>query len=163
MNQNLIHFIEENGGEVVVTSFSSYVKMIEKPYLPKWFREKLYLNVISYKTLIAAVKQLEKSYQKFFDCILLNSEPNMMIQLKRLCRQITECGLRIPGSPLRTRWRCFYQKQYSDTSLLVQTNPAFSCSSLVTIDMASEIERITGVPIVSTTYDGMVGHKNKTL
>jgi hypothetical protein len=51
-------------------------------------------------------------------------------------------------------------KHYPDISLFVQTSPAFCCPSLVTEAMAGEIERKTGVPIVSVTYDGTGGTKN---
>ena len=101
MNQNLIHFIEENGGEVVVTPFSSYVKMVEKPYLRKWFREKLYFNVLSYKTLMAAVKQLEKTYLKYFDRIRTEPEPEYNDPPRKIFCPNTVCGLKIPGSRLK--------------------------------------------------------------
>ena len=38
--------------------------------------------------------------------------------------------------------------------LLVHTSPAFCCPSLVTEALAAQIERATGVPMVSLTYDG---------
>ena len=39
MNQDLIHFIEAHGGEVIVTPYSAYVQMIAEAYLKKWFLE----------------------------------------------------------------------------------------------------------------------------
>ena len=54
-------------------------------------------------------------------------------------------------------------KHYPDISLFVQTSPAFCCPSLVTEAMAREIERNTGVPIVSITYDGTQSHKNDVI
>ena len=39
-------------------------------------------------------------------------------------------------------------------SVFVQANPAFCCPSLVTEGMARHIERVTGVPVVTLTYDG---------
>ena len=46
------------------------------------------------------------------------------------------------------------RKVHPDVSLFVQTNPAFCCPSLITEAMSAQIERVTGVPVVSVTYDG---------
>jgi hypothetical protein len=60
--------------------------------------------------------------------------------------------------------KIFYtKKHYPDVSLFVQTNPAFCCPSLVTEAMAKEIEKKTGVPIVSITYDGTSTNKNEAV
>ena len=55
INQDLIHFIEANGGEVVTTPYSAYVKLISQPYLRKWFVEGHYLEALSSKALIATI------------------------------------------------------------------------------------------------------------
>jgi hypothetical protein len=49
---------------------------------------------------------------------------------------------------------------HPDVALFVQTNPSYCCPSLVTEAMAPEIERITGVPVVTLEYDGIGGMKN---
>jgi hypothetical protein len=51
-------------------------------------------------------------------------------------------------------------ERYPNISLFVQTNPAFCCPSLVTEAMADRIEQVTGVPVVSITYDGTAAPKN---
>jgi hypothetical protein len=51
-------------------------------------------------------------------------------------------------------------RAYPDLKLLVQTNPAFCCPSLVTEAMARRIEELTGVPVVTLTYDGTGSLKN---
>lgn len=57
--------------------------------------------------------------------------------------------------------KIFYLLQhYPDVALFVQASPAFCCPSLVTEAMAGEIEKKTGVPVVSVTYDGTGGNKN---
>ena len=50
MNQDLIHFIEEHGGEVVTTPYSSYAKMVAGQYLRKWFVEGRYKSCFLYKS-----------------------------------------------------------------------------------------------------------------
>ena len=74
INQDLIHFIEAQGGEVVTTPYSAYVKMLQ-PYLRKWFVEGHYLEALSSKALIATISHLEKTYYKYFQRILKEPEP----------------------------------------------------------------------------------------
>ncbi len=42
----------------------------------------------------------------------------------------------------------------------VQANPAFCCPSIVTEAINAEIESVTGVPVVTITYDGIGAPKN---
>ena len=51
-------------------------------------------------------------------------------------------------------------ENYPDISLFIQTNPAFCCPAMVTEAMAREIRRITGIPVLTVTYDGTSGNKN---
>ncbi|MBW2219230.1 MAG: CoA activase, partial [Deltaproteobacteria bacterium] len=163
MNQDLIHFIEENGGEVIVMPFSSHMKMIAKPYFQKWFREGLYFNVLSSSALMAAAKQLEKTYIKYIERIFNRPEPAFNESPKKI---LSEYHIRNEnsGESIENILKIFYAtKHYPDISLFVQTIPAFCCPSLVTEAMAGEIERKTGVPIVSITYDGTMGNKNDVI
>ena len=50
-----------------------------------------------------------------------------------------------------------------DISLFVEANPAFCCPSLVTEAMTSEITNITGVPVVTITYNGTNDYKNDVI
>jgi len=54
-------------------------------------------------------------------------------------------------------------ENYPDISLFVQTNPSFYCPALVTEAMAREIKRITGIPVLTLTYDGASGNKNNEI
>jgi hypothetical protein len=54
-------------------------------------------------------------------------------------------------------------RQYPDLDLFIQTNPSYCCPSLVTEAMASRIEEITGVPVVTIEYDGTTGIKNEDI
>ena len=45
----------------------------------------------------------------------------------------------------------------------MQASPAFCCPALVTEAMAQRIEEVTGVPVVSITYDGIGGSKNDVI
>jgi len=163
MNENLVRFIEENGGEAVVTPFSSYLKMIANPYLKKWFREGLYLNVLSSKAILATVHRMEKTYAKAFSRILPDPEPDYSGSPEKILRQY-DIRSENTGESIESVLKIAYLlEQYPDISLFVQTIPAFCCPSLVTEAMAGRIERETGVPIVSITYDGTGGNKNDAI
>jgi predicted nucleotide-binding protein (sugar kinase/HSP70/actin superfamily) len=163
MNQDLIRFIESHNGEVIVTPYSAYVQMIARAYLKKWFFEGRYLEVLSSKALLATVTRMQKIYQKHFGKILENPAPQYDEDPARI---LSEYHVRIEhtGESMDNLLKIFYIKQnYPDVSLFVQTNPAFCCPSLVTEAMAKEIEKRTGVPIVSITYDGTSTNRNEAI
>jgi predicted CoA-substrate-specific enzyme activase len=163
INQGLIHFIEAQGGEVVTTPYSSYLKMIVQPYLRKWFVEGRYLEALSSKAFIATVSRLEKTYYKYFQRVLQEPEPIYDASAQEI---LSAYGVRIEnnGESMENLLKIHYLKKlHPDIALFIQTNPAFCCPSLVTEAMASTIEKITQTPIVSITYDGIGGNKNDVL
>ena len=163
MNQDLVHFIEANGGEVVVTPYHNYVKMICKSYLHKWFREGLYFNVISNKTLMMAMTQLEKTYEKYFRPVLNDPEMSYDSPLRSILSAFN-IKMENNGEAIENILKIYYTlKQHPDISLFVQTSPAFCCPSLVTESIAEEIEHQFGVPISCITYDGTGGNKNEAI
>jgi predicted CoA-substrate-specific enzyme activase len=162
-NQNLVHQIESWGGQVVTTPYSSYVKMIIRPYLRKWFVEGNYLSVLSSKATITAVTHLEKRYEKYLKLILKEPEPEYDDPADKI---LSQYNLRIEhtGESMENVIKIHYLlKHQPDIALFVQTSPAFCCPSLVTEAMAKEIEKNTGVPIVSITYDGTESNKNEAI
>jgi hypothetical protein len=54
-------------------------------------------------------------------------------------------------------------REHPDLRLFVQASPAFCCPSLVTEAMARDIQRETGVPVVSLTYDGTGRYRNDAI
>jgi predicted nucleotide-binding protein (sugar kinase/HSP70/actin superfamily) len=163
INQDLIHFIETQGGEVVTTPYSTYVKMIVRPYLRKWFVEGSYVEALSTKALIATVTHLEKTYYKYFQRILKEPEPVYDESPHQILRKY---NLRIEnnGESMENILKIYYLKKYHpDIALFVQTSPAFCCPSLITEAMAGRIEKVTHTPIVAITYDGTGGNKNEVI
>lgn len=163
INQNLIHFIEENGGEVITTPYSEYARMVIGSYFRKWFFEGHYLSLISSKAMMTAVTTIEKTYYRYFERILKEPQPEYHESSEKI---LSEYNVRIEntGESMDNILKIFHiKKQYPDVSLFVQTSPAFCCPSLVTEAMAKDIERITGIPIVSVTYDGTGGMKNDVI
>ncbi|EFK10006.1 putative CoA-substrate-specific enzyme activase [delta proteobacterium NaphS2] len=162
MNQDLIRFIESHNGEVIVTPYSAYVQMIARAYLKKWFFEGNYLDILSSKALLATVTRLEKSYLRYFHRIL-DPEPAYHESPEKI---LSEYNVRIEhtGESMDNLLKIFYtKKRYPDVALFVQASPAFCCPSLVTEAMAKTIEKKTGVPMVSITYDGTSTHVNNAI
>ena len=163
INQDLIHFIEDNGGEVLTTPYSEYLKMISGPYLRKWLIEGHYLSVISSQALMTTLKMKEKIYYSHFKRILNEAEPVYDEPAGDILARY-HMRLEHTGESMDNILKIHYiKKHYPDVALFVQASPAFCCPSLITEAMADEIERQTGVPVVSITYDGTGGNKNDVI
>ncbi len=163
MNQGLVHFVEEHGGEVVTTPYSSYVRMITKPYLRKWLIEGNYFGVLFSKTLLATVTRFEKKYYACFERVLREPMPAYDAPPAEILSQY-DIRIEHTGESMDNILKIFYlTKHYPDLALFIQTSPALCCPSLVTEAMAKQIEKKTGVPVVSVTYDGTGGNKNEVI
>ena len=163
INQDLIHFIEANGGEVITTPYSEYLKMISGPYVRKWLIEGHYLSAISSQALMATLRRKEKIYYTYFDRILNEPEPDYDDSAKDILARY-KVRLENTGESLDNILKIHYiKKHYPDVALFVQASPAFCCPALVTEAMAQEIERQTNTPVVSITYDGTGGNKNDVI
>jgi predicted CoA-substrate-specific enzyme activase len=163
MNQNLIRFIEANGGEVVTTPYTEYARMIASPYFRKWFTEGRYLYLITSKTLMAAVTRQERKYYRYFEG-LLNSPMTAFDDPPEAI--LSRFGVRLEhtGESMENLLKVHYiRKHHPNLALFVQASPAFCCPSLVTEAMSRRIEAVTGVPVVPITYDGTGGSKNDVL
>jgi predicted CoA-substrate-specific enzyme activase len=159
-NQGLIRFIEEHGGEVITTPYSSYMKMISYPYFKKWINEGDYLLTISSKAYYTALKLLEKRYYRYFKVLLEEPDHEYLDPFEKI---LAPYNL-IPehtGESMDNIIKTYYIKKFHpEVSLFVQASPAFCCPSLVTEAMAGKIEDVTGVPVVNITYDGTCSAKN---
>jgi predicted CoA-substrate-specific enzyme activase len=160
MNQNLIRFIEENGGEVLTTPYSEYAKMIAGSYFRKWFKEGKYVDLFTYKALLAAMSAMEKDYMKILQRIL--QEPEYLYDddpAEILARY--DIAPENTGESMDNILKIHYlKKHHPEVSLLVQASPSLCCASLITEAMKTKIEQQTGIPVVSITYDGTGGYKN---
>ncbi len=162
-NQDLIRFIEENGGEAVTTPYTDYCKMIAPAYFRKWFAEGKYLEVLITRTLLAAMTHQEKTYYRHFQRVLKEPEPVYDVPAQQI---LADYGMiaENSGESMDNILKIHYIKKYHpEISLFVQTSPALCCPSLVTEAMARTIEAHIGVPVVSITYDGTGGDKNRKI
>ncbi len=163
MNQDLIHFIEENGGEVVTTPYYQYIQIIANAYFKKWFKEGKYLSLISNKALLAAMKTMEKKYYPFFAPFF----GTLDLKLTTSYEQILKIYGMLPehtGESMDNLLKIHYiVNEHPDLALLIAANPAFCCPGLVTESMAAQIEKTVNVPVVSITYDLSGGNKNRVV
>ena len=163
MNQDVIRFIEENGGEVITTPYSEYAKMIARSYFRKWFNEGKFFDVLSHRTILATMTQLEKRYARIFGRIL--DEPEYEYD-ESPGKILAEYGISVEntGESMDNILKIHYIRKYHpDVALFVQTSPALCCASLITEAMKAVIEQKTGVPVVSVRYDGTGGNKNTVI
>lgn len=163
MNQDLIRYIEDNGGEMITTPYTEIGKMIASMYYKKWFNEGAYFSVFSLKALVATMKVLEKKYLKYFERIIKEPEHVYEEVPEEILSKYNVIGENA-GESMENLLKIHYlTKYYPDISLFVQASPAFCCPSLVTEAMKKEIEKITSVPIVSIVYDGTGGIRNDSV
>ncbi|MFH2133148.1 MAG: acyl-CoA dehydratase activase [bacterium] len=159
-NQHLIQTIEENGGEVITTPYSDYMKMVAEPFIRKWIREGLYTSAAVAQILKTTLPILEKKYRTYFKKILREPDPKILVDPQKVLARFNVSMLHA-GESLETILKIFtFINNYPDIALFVQTSPSLCCPSLVTEAMAKRIEMLTGVPVVSIEYDGTGGSKN---
>jgi predicted nucleotide-binding protein (sugar kinase/HSP70/actin superfamily) len=160
MNQNLIHDIEENGGEVITTPYSDLVKITIENIIRRAMARGDYLMMGLYRVMMSSVKIFEDKYYKYFKTHLGSKPVVDPVNLEKHLKKFNITPYH-SGESYENILKIFYILQnYPDISLFVQTNPAFCCPALVTEAMAQEIRRITGIPVVTLTYDGTSGNKN---
>jgi predicted CoA-substrate-specific enzyme activase len=153
-NQDLLHCIEDYGGEVITMPFNEFAKLIANPYIRRWFLEGSYMDAFLTKSIIALVNQLEKSYYKQFNELL--DEPSLGTDFD-YAEILGAFDVRVQqfGESADNLIKiAALMRHYPDISLFVQTNPAFCCAGLVTEAMVPQIEQYTGIPVVTLTYDG---------
>lgn len=154
MNQDLIGTIEAAGGEVITTPYNEYAKIISRAYFRKWFHNHEYLNWLKNRSLLAAAELIEKKYYSLFKEFF---SPGEAIKGARLEELLSRFNMTIEhdGESLDNILKIFHiLEEHQDVALFVQASPSYCCPGLITEAMNRDIERATGVPVVSITYDG---------
>ena len=107
--------------------------------------------------------QVEKAYYRLFSRILGEHEPEYTDNPEDILAEYN-ISIENTGESMDNILKIHYiKKHYPDVALFVQTSPALCCASLITEAMKENIERQTGVPVVSVTYDGTGGFKNEAI
>jgi predicted CoA-substrate-specific enzyme activase len=160
MNQGLIHAIEDAGGEAITTPYTDYVRLIAESYFHKWELDGERLKSWGYRSLWHFVDGLGGRCRAWFDHLL---DPEPQVPEEDSESFVRRFGLRTEhaGESFDNLLKIFHlTRAHPELALFVQASPAFCCPSMVTEAMAREIERATGVPVVSITYDGTGQYRN---
>lgn len=160
LNQNLIHTIEENGGEVITTSYSEYLKIIIDPLLDRLYKEGNYFKYARNTFLKSIIPLVENKFTKYF--YQITSAP-LAVNNKETNEWLEKFGLNPfnRGESVENLLKIqSLVKNHPDLDLFIQTNPSYCCPSLVTQAMTSKIEEETGIPVVTIEYDGTTALKN---
>ena len=142
--QNLVRFIEELGGEAAAAPSAYFIG---------WFDGREIRQLLGSRSVIALVDLIERGYWgQTFEFIRENGtaksgriEEKFPLFSVSISHEGEGCGNILEIMHILQR--------DTDIFLFVRTNPTLSCPSLIAEAMAAEIERVTGGPVVSVTYD----------
>jgi predicted CoA-substrate-specific enzyme activase len=160
MNQKLSHAIEEAGGEIITVPYTDFIRMSLDNIIRRRIDSREYLSAAQQRLISSGLKLLEDKFYRYFEKYL---GPQKTVNPKKLEKNLARFNINPynSGESYDNILKIFYIiENYPDVSLFVQTNPAFCCPSLVTEAMTNEIKRLTGVPVVTLTYDGTDDYKN---
>jgi predicted nucleotide-binding protein (sugar kinase/HSP70/actin superfamily) len=163
MNQRLIRAIEDAGGEAITTPYTEYIRFIAESYFRKWSLAGEHFRTLTYRALWLLADTMGSRCRVHFERFL-DAEPEVTDTGSELF--IRELGLRPEhaGESFDNLMKIFHLvRVHPDLALFVQASPAFCCPSMVTEAMAHDIERLTGVPVVSITYDGTGQYQNEAI
>jgi predicted CoA-substrate-specific enzyme activase len=160
LNQDLVRFIETSGGEVVTTPYNVYMKIISRAVFRQLLHDHNIKRFLVFRSLLSVAELLETKYTTYFDELseelTAGDDPAVEKYLNTF-----NISLFQEGESWENILKIFHlTRTHPDLALFVQTNPAFCCPSLVTEAMAEDIERVTGVPVVTLTYDGTGTFRN---
>jgi predicted nucleotide-binding protein (sugar kinase/HSP70/actin superfamily) len=163
MNQKLIYDIEQNGGEVVTTPYTDLVKITIENVIRRAMARGDYYRTGLYRVMLSSIKLFEDRYFRHFKKHLGDKPVVNPVQLEKHLGKFNITPFH-SGESYENILKIFYiLENYPDISLFVQTNPAFCCPALVTEAMAREIKRVTGIPVLTLTYDGTSENKNEVI
>ena len=160
MNQNLVRMVEKNGGEMITTPYSEYIKIIADPLTNRNLREGRYINYAKMKFLKSLIPLTEEKYIGLFSKY---NGKDTAITSKETDEWLGKFGLTIlqRGEAMENILKIRkLMLQYPDIDLFIHTNPSYCCPSMVTEAMTARIEELTGIPVLTIEYDGTAGLRN---
>ena len=163
VNKNIIKTIEESGGEAVTMPMSDFAKMIADPYTKRWFRMGLYRNAIQTRMMLSYISIQERKYVNIFNEVLQEEPQEYYVDTKELFDKYN-IKLEHSGESSDNIVKTYILKKNNpDIALFIALKPIFCCAGLVTEAMSTTIEDITGVPVVTLTYDGTTKSINQKI
>ncbi|MBN2546022.1 MAG: CoA activase [Spirochaetes bacterium] len=163
LNQNLIRFIENLGGEVITTSYNEIVKMTAGAYFRRWYLTGRYLDIVANSTMLKTINIIEEKYIKIFEPVLNATKSSYDKSAEEILKDFNVIIENVGETPDNLIVLSYLKDNYPDIKLFVQATPALCCASLITESMSRKIEKKTGIPVVSIIYDGTGSPKNDVL
>ena len=163
MNQDLISDIEKAGGEVLVTPYHDYTKIIIENIFRRASQRGEHVETSLNRILLNVLKFMDDRHYKPFSRFL---GPAPVIRPKRLEKHLEKFNMHPlhSGESYDNILKIFYIiENYPEVALFVQTNPSFCCPALITEAMTRRIREETGVPVVTLTYDGTSDRRNDSV
>ena len=163
MNQGLVRAIEEAGGEALITPYHDYTKIMIENMFRRAYERGEFVETSVNRVLLNVVKFMDDRYYKSFSKYL---GPAPVIKPKILEKRLADFNIDPfhGGESYDNILKIFYiMENYPEISLFAQTNPSFCCPALVTEAMTKKIRELTGVPIVTLTYDGTSDQMNDAI
>ncbi|MEN8155432.1 MAG: acyl-CoA dehydratase activase [Bacteroidota bacterium] len=163
MNQELVATIEAAGGEVLVTPYHEYAKLTAENIFRRASQRGEQLETSLNRIIMNVLKFMDDRYYKHFSSFLGKAP---VIRPKELEKRLAAFNIDLlhSGESYDNLLKIFYiMENYPEVSLFVQTNPSYCCPSLVTEAMTGKIREITGVPVVTITYDGTSDRMNDVI
>jgi predicted CoA-substrate-specific enzyme activase len=163
MNQDLIRDIEDAGGEVLVTPYHDYTKIVIENIFRRAVQRGEHVETSVNRILLNVLKFMDERHYKPFSKYL---GPAPVIRPRELERHLSKFNIHSlhSGESYDNILKIFYIiENYPEVSLFVQTNPSFCCPALITEAMTRRIRDLTGVPIVTLTYDGTSDRRNDSV
>ncbi len=163
VNQDLIRFIEKAGGVVVTTPYHDYVKITQDNVIRRAVKRGSYETAAMVRLLLSMLDVLDRKYYRYLESILGMKEKVSAHSLKKHLEEFNVKPYH-SGESYDNLLKIFHILEYHpELSLFVQTNPAFCCPALITEAMTQRIKSLTGVPVVTVTYDGTSESKNEVI
>ncbi|TVR93414.1 MAG: CoA activase [Spirochaetaceae bacterium] len=162
-NQDVIGYIERNGGEVVTMPFHEFTRMTVDTYFRRWLHNGNLGRLLALKPMMSALALLERWYYRHFEAVIGEPQARFSEDAGEL---LSPYGVSMDheGESQDNLLKAWYvSRQHPDLALFVQLNPGFCCAGLVTEAMSHKIKETTGVPVLSITYDGVGGLKNDAI
>jgi predicted CoA-substrate-specific enzyme activase len=162
-NQGLIRAIEEAGGEAVVTPPADFARIVVGEQRRRWRLERMYQELLVWGNLVKVLDRLSRHYHRHAARFLGPYRPVSMLGSNEFLARFTVRTEHF-GESVDNLLKIYHlTREHPDLRLFVQASPAFCCPSLVTEAMARDIQRVTGVPVVSLTYDGTGRYQNDAI
>lgn len=162
-NQDLIRHCEKAGAEVVTLPFIDTINLLVEIHFQNQWEHGRYIHLLRDKVAYNMLMVFSRKLNEIALPVLtdrpcgLSHDPVYYLQKHFFT-------IRHGGETCENLLKVYYLKEnYPEMKLIINVNPIFCCPGLISEAIYRKVEKETGIPIVSITYDGTRTDKNKVL